>query len=284
LVESTLVAKLATQIDVSVGDALDKAVLGKILPTAKPSFLFAKRYTTGVNGTPEDVLESWLHALDMGTGVQNLGIPIGVLHPVMPTPDRETTLGMQAQMDVILEQLNDQEVHILTLQEANAVAQTNTIAMMRSAMSSEVCEIGGESFDLELAARAFGLANRVGEMPTCAIDAVPMLQVAHNKVIDTASAVEATSEKDSTCISPFVHPNVHEITCSSSMWPEMYASAEAFTWFLYVRTPLVIASHNLFPPGKKDALTLLLIHANSRYFLSPIYVTYLHKQLPRDIW
>jgi hypothetical protein len=62
------------------------------------------------------------------------------------------------------------------------------------------------------------------------------------------------SEKDSTCISPFVHPNVHVITCSSFMWPEMYASAEEFTWFLYVRTPLVIASHNLFPSGEKDAL------------------------------
>jgi hypothetical protein len=56
-----------------------------------------------------------------------------------------------------------------------------------------------------------------------------------------------TSEKDSTCISPFVHPNVHVITCSSFMWPEIHASAEEFTWFLYVRTPLVIASHNLFP-------------------------------------
>jgi hypothetical protein len=41
-----------------------------------------------------------------------------------------------------------------------------------------------------------------------------------------------TSEKDSTCISPFVHPNEHVITCSSSMWPEMHASAEEFTWFL----------------------------------------------------
>jgi hypothetical protein len=46
------------------------------------------------------------------------------------------------------------------------------------------------------------------------------------------------------------------------MWPEMHASAEEFTWFLYVLTPLVIASHNLFPRGQKDALTSLLIHAN----------------------
>jgi hypothetical protein len=74
--------------------------------------------------------------------------------------------------------------------------------------------------------------------------------------------VDTTSEKDSTCISAFVHPNVHVMTCSSFMWPEMHASAEEFTWFLYVRTPLVIASHNLFPRGKKDALTILLIHAN----------------------
>jgi hypothetical protein len=71
-----------------------------------------------------------------------------------------------------------------------------------------------------------------------------------------------TSEKDSTCILPFVHPNMHVITCYSLMWPEMHAFTEEFTWFLYVCTPLVIASHNLFPRGKKDALTTLLIHAN----------------------
>jgi hypothetical protein len=70
------------------------------------------------------------------------------------------------------------------------------------------------------------------------------------------------SEKDSTCISPFVHPNVHVITCSSFMWPEMHASTEEFIWFLYVRTPLVIASHSLFPRAQKDALTTFLIHAN----------------------
>jgi hypothetical protein len=72
----------------------------------------------------------------------------------------------------------------------------------------------------------------------------------------------ATSEKDSTCILPFVHPNVHVITCSSFMWPEMHASTEEFTRFLYVCTPLVIASHNLFPRGQKESLTTRLIHAN----------------------
>jgi hypothetical protein len=41
-----------------------------------------------------------------------------------------------------------------------------------------------------------------------------------------------TSEKDSTCISPFVHPDVHVITCTSFMWLEMHASMEEFTWFL----------------------------------------------------
>jgi hypothetical protein len=75
-------------------------------------------------------------------------------------------------------------------------------------------------------------------------------------------AMPPSSENDSTCISPFVHPNVHVITCSSFMWPEMHASTEAFTWFLYVRTPLVTSSHILFPRGEKDALTSLLIHAN----------------------
>jgi hypothetical protein len=70
------------------------------------------------------------------------------------------------------------------------------------------------------------------------------------------------SEKDSTCISPFVHPNVHVITCYSFMWPEMHASTEEFTWFLYVRTSLVILFHYLFPRGQKDSLTTLLICAN----------------------
>jgi hypothetical protein len=71
-----------------------------------------------------------------------------------------------------------------------------------------------------------------------------------------------TSEKESTCISPFMHPNKHVITCSSFMWLEIHASTEEFTLFLYVRTPLVTAYHNLFPCGQKDALTSLLIHAD----------------------
>jgi hypothetical protein len=71
-----------------------------------------------------------------------------------------------------------------------------------------------------------------------------------------------TSEKESTCILPFVHPNEHVITCSSFMWLEIHASTEEFTLFLYVRTSLVIASHSLFPHGQKDALTTHLIHAN----------------------
>jgi hypothetical protein len=50
--------------------------------------------------------------------------------------------------------------------------------------------------------------------------------------LDAPQRVSRTSEKDSTCISPFVHPNVHVITCSSFIWPEMHASTEEFTWFL----------------------------------------------------
>jgi hypothetical protein len=45
-------------------------------------------------------------------------------------------------MDEILRRLNDQEAQILSLQEAN-VTQADTIAMMRSAMASDVCKIGG---------------------------------------------------------------------------------------------------------------------------------------------
>ncbi len=39
------------------------------------------------------------------------------------------------------------------------------------------------------------------------------------------------SEKESTCILPFVRPSVHVITCSSFMWLEIHASTEAFTCF-----------------------------------------------------
>jgi hypothetical protein len=190
IIEATSVARMATQIDTSVGHALETVVMSKILPAVKPSFLFAKRYTTGVNGTPGDVLESRLHALEMEMG-RNLALPTGIQHPVIPAQMQAVPEETQVQMDEILRRLNAQEAHNLSLQEAN-VTQANTISMMHSAMASDVCEIGGESFDSELAARAFGLANRVGEMPTCAIDAVSMLQVAHNEVIDTASAVEGT--------------------------------------------------------------------------------------------
>jgi hypothetical protein len=48
------------------------------------------------------------------------------------------------------------------------------------------------------------------------------------------------------------------------MWLEIHAPKEEFTLFLYVRTPLVSASHNLFLGGQKDALTSLLIMLTSR--------------------
>jgi hypothetical protein len=65
--------------------------------------------------------------------------------------------------------------------------------------------------------------------------------------IVVSSANPATSEKESTRISPFLHPNVHVITCSSFIWLEIHASMDKSTWFLYVRTPLATDSHNLFP-------------------------------------
>jgi hypothetical protein len=58
-----------------------------------------------------------------------------------------------------------------------------------------------------------------------------------------------------------MHPNVHVITCSRFMWLEIHASTEEFTLVLYACTPLLTASHNLFPRGQKDAPTSLLIHA-----------------------
>jgi hypothetical protein len=86
--------------------------------------------------------------------------------------------------------------------------------------------------------------------------------ISQKAFVEAKAKLIVTSEKDSTCISPFVHPNVHVITCSSFMWLEMHASTEEFTWLSYVHMPLVTASHNLFPRGQKDALTSLLIHAN----------------------
>jgi hypothetical protein len=46
------------------------------------------------------------------------------------------------------------------------------------------------------------------------------------------------------------------------MWLEIHASTEAFTWFLYISTPLATESHNLFSRGQKDAPNSLSIHAN----------------------
>jgi hypothetical protein len=59
-----------------------------------------------------------------------------------------------------------------------------------------------------------------------------------------------------------MHFAIRAPKCACNYMLQFYVAGNAFTWFLYVRTPLVIASHNLFPRGQKDALTSLLIHAN----------------------
>jgi hypothetical protein len=69
------------------------------------------------------------------------------------------------------------------------------------------------------------------------------------------------SEKESTCILPFVHRSVHVITCSSFMWLEIHASTKEFTCFFHVRTSLVTESPTLFSRGQKDVPNSLLIHA-----------------------
>jgi hypothetical protein len=91
----------------------------------------------------------------MGTG-WNIPLLLGVQHPVIPAPVSAGPEPAQVQMGEILRPLNHREELISSLQEANA-AQANTIAFMRSAMASDMCQIGGESFNLELAASAFGL-------------------------------------------------------------------------------------------------------------------------------
>ncbi len=77
-------------------DALDKVVMGKILPIIAPSFLFAKRYTAGLNRTPGDALESQLYALEKGRGV-SAG---PARHPAPPPPT--TGPDVQDQLDTIL--------------------------------------------------------------------------------------------------------------------------------------------------------------------------------------
>jgi hypothetical protein len=49
--------------------------------------------------------------------------------------------------------------------------------------------------------------------------------------IRSSRSGKLSSEKESTCILPFVHPNVHVITCSGYMWLERHASIEEFTCF-----------------------------------------------------
>jgi hypothetical protein len=70
------------------------------------------------------------------------------------------------------------------------------------------------------------------------------------------------SEKESTCILPFVHPKVHVITCSSSTRLLMHASTEEFTWFSYVRTRLVPRSYVRFPRPQKASPNAHLFHAH----------------------
>ncbi len=72
--------------------------------------------------------------------------------------------------------------------------------------------------------------------------------------------VPTTSEKESTCISPFVHPKVHVITCSSSTRLLIHASTEEFTWFSYVRTRLVPRSYVRFPRPQKASPNAHLFH------------------------
>ena len=70
----------------------------------------------------------------------------------------------------------------------------------------------------------------------------------------------SSSEKESTCISPFVHPKVHVITCSSSTPLLIHASTEEFTWFSYVRTRLVPRSYVRFPRPQKASPNAHLFH------------------------
>ena len=70
-----------------------------------------------------------------------------------------------------------------------------------------------------------------------------------------------TSEKESTCILPFVRPSVHVITCSIFTRLEIHASSEEFTCFFHVHTSLVTESQTLFSRGQKNAPNARLIHA-----------------------
>jgi hypothetical protein len=116
-----------------VEDALDKAVMGKILSTVKPSFLFAGRYASiWINGTPRDVLKSRLHAHKMEGGRNGThASPAGVMHPVFPAPVTPLAMApiLQVQLDMILARLTAQYTEILVLKEVN-VAQANAIAMI----------------------------------------------------------------------------------------------------------------------------------------------------------
>ena len=204
LSESMAPSAMEAQVQPVVDRALAQVVMREILPIVKPSFMFAKRFTTGADAPTGDALESRLAALEGGLKPSTMGSAggsmfgeLGAHHPTFhgaPQASAVPSAGpVQAQLDAIMLRFAAQDAEIAALKET-IIVQDNHLAMMRSAMASEVCEIGGESFDSELSARSFATANRMGEMPTCAIDAISLLQVAHScDFADTASGVEATA-------------------------------------------------------------------------------------------
>jgi hypothetical protein len=182
---------LEAQIQPFLEKALEKIVMGELVDIVKPAFLLAKRYTTRVGAPAGDKLEARLHMLERGQAAGPAPLPVP--HPrAAPTVAAGLATLSEARFAMIEAQLVSQAASIASL-KAESLVQTNLISQLRSAMASNICEVGDESFDSEVVAQAFAVNHCYATMPTCSFDVVSLLQVAHHEVADTAQAVQEGS-------------------------------------------------------------------------------------------
>lgn len=170
-------------VDPLINSALDKT-LNDIVTMVKPSYLLTKRFSTRPDSTPGDLLESRLHLLETGRGFPSHPPP----HP-NTVPATTDLTALQLAVAALTLRVEGQERDIASL-TATKLTQETKLSQLESAMMTQTVKCGEESFTSAFAARAFALNQNIESMPTCAIDFISLLQVAHHDVSDTAQAVQ----------------------------------------------------------------------------------------------
>jgi hypothetical protein len=108
----------------------------------KPAVLMAKRFTTRDDAPPGDSLESRLHRLELGKRVQ----PIAPPAPHSKAAITGSATAMESRFQILEAQVAAATAAIASLKE-KALDQDNVTTQLRLAMSSTICEVGGERFD-----------------------------------------------------------------------------------------------------------------------------------------